>query len=78
MSQQGNAQAKEAFINAAKEGDLANVKLAVEKHKLDPNCKYVSAGGICQIDVADNDVVGERCAWGSVVAPPVLCSCFAT
>ena len=51
-SQQGNAQAKEEakedFIQAAVNGDLAKVRLAVEKHKLDPNqCKDVSVGGIC-------------------------------
>ena len=40
------AQDKDAFIQAAKDGDLAKVKLAFETHKLDPNCKNVSAGGI--------------------------------
>jgi hypothetical protein len=48
-SKQGNAQAKEAFIEAAKFGDLAKVKVAVEKHKLDPNdCKDVSADNALQ------------------------------
>ena len=32
-----------AFLKAAEKGDLATVQLAVETHKLDPNCKDVSA-----------------------------------
>ena len=31
------------FIQAAGDGDLAKVQLAVETHKLDPNCTDVSA-----------------------------------
>ena len=31
------------FIQAAYNGDLAKVQLAVKTHKLDPNCKDVSA-----------------------------------
>ena len=51
FSAQGNGQSKEAeaaFLQAARDGDLEKVKLAVKKHKLDPNqCKDVSAGGVC-------------------------------
>jgi hypothetical protein len=37
----------EAFIKAAKDGDLANVQLAFETHKLDPNtCNDVSVGDV--------------------------------
>ena len=38
-------QDEKAFLKAAQDGDLANVQLAFETHKLDPNtCKDVSAG----------------------------------
>jgi len=38
-----DAMSNSDFLMAAENGDLAKVKLAVEKHKLDPNCSDVSA-----------------------------------